>query len=85
MDVLQIVVAFWLSTWFMILIRTWSIIARLVDTYKITLLQRYRVSHFLIYAISLVIIAPALWQVVVSDIKRKQYVLSYVNALRKKK
>ena len=85
MDVLQVVVAFWLSTWFMILVRTWRIIARLVDTYEIRLLQKYRVLHFLVYSTSLLIIAPALWQVVVSDIKRKRYVLSYVNALRKEK
>tara|TARA_A200000159_G_C7081331_1_gene238624 strand:+ start:157 stop:366 length:210 start_codon:yes stop_codon:yes gene_type:complete len=69
----------------MVLARTWSIINRLVDTYEIALVQKFRVLHFLIYAISLLIIAPALWQVVVSDIRRKQYVLSYVNALRKEK
>ncbi len=85
MDVLQVVVAFWLSTWFMVLVRTWSIISRLIQTYEIALLQKYRSLHFIIYALSLLIIAPALWQVVVSDIKRKQYVLSYVNALRKEK
>ena len=85
MDVLQVVVAFWLSTWFMILVRTWSIIRRLVDTYEIVLLQKYRSLHFIIYAFSLLIIAPALWQVVVSDIKRKQYILAYVNALKGKK
>ncbi len=85
MDVLSVLGAFWLSTWFMVLARTWSIINRLVDTYEIALVQKFRVLHFLIYAISLLIIAPALWQVVVSDIRRKQYVLSYVNALRKEK
>ena len=85
MDVLSVLGAFWLSTWLMVLVRTWSIINRLVDTYEIALVQKFRVLHFLIYAISLLIIAPALWQVVVSDIRRKQYVLSYVNALRKEK
>ena len=85
MDVLQIVGAFWLSTWFMLIFRTWSIISRLIETYEIALLRKYRSLHFVIYAISLLIIAPVLWQVVVSDIKRKQYILSYVNALKERR
>ena len=85
MDVLQVVGAFWLSTWFMLLVRTWSIIRRLIQTNEIVLLQKYRSLHFIIYAFSLLIIAPALWQVVVSDIKRKQYILAYVDALKGKK
>jgi len=69
----------------MLLVRTWSIIRRLIQTNEIVLLQKYRSLHFIIYAFSLLIIAPALWQVVVSDIKRKQYILAYVDALKGKK
>ena len=42
MDVLQIIGAFWLSTWLMIMFRTFGIISRLVDTYEIALVQKFK-------------------------------------------
>ena len=85
MDVLTGISAFWLSTWIMILYRTIGIINRLVDTYEIALVQKYRALHFIIYTVMTLVIAPVLWQVVVSDLHRKRYVVSYVDALRKRK
>ena len=85
MDVLTGISAFWLSTWIMILYRTISIINRLVDTYEIALVQKYRALHFIIYTVMTLLLAPVLWQVVVSDLHRKRYVVSYVDALRKRK
>ena len=85
MDVLTGITAFWVATWIMLLYRTIGIIHRLVDTYEIALIQKYKALHFIIYAFSLLIIAPALWQVVVSDYYRERYIISYVDALRKKK
>lgn len=85
MDVLTFVGAFWISTWIMLLFRTWSIIARLIDTYQIVLAQRYKALHFCIYSFSLIFITPLLWQVAFNDEYRKRYVLAYVNALRKNK
>ena len=85
MDVLQIVAAFWLSTWLMLMLRTFGIIRRLVDTYEIALLQKYRSLHFIILSFLYLVVAPALWQVIVSDYKRKKYILGYVNALKERK
>ena len=85
MDVLQVVGAFWLSTWLMIMFRTFSIINRLVDTYEIALVQKYKFIHLVILGLFFLFTAPALWQVVVSDLKRKAFIISYVNALRKEK
>jgi len=85
MDVLTGISAFWLSTWIMLMFRTLSIIARLVDTYEIALVQKYRSLHLIIISIFFLFTAPFLWQVVVSDIKRKQFILAYVNALKGKK
>lgn len=84
MDVLQVVSAFWLSTWLMIMFRTFSIINRLVDTYEIALVQRYKFIHLIILSVFFLFTAPALWQIVVSDIKRKAFIITYVNALRNK-
>tara|TARA_R100000742_G_C4256304_1_gene74178 strand:+ start:50 stop:307 length:258 start_codon:yes stop_codon:yes gene_type:complete len=85
MDVLTGIGAFWLSTWVMILFRTVSIVDKLVDTYEITLIQKYRAFHYIIYAFSTLLIAPLLWQIVVSDYSRKKFIISYVDALRKRK
>ena len=82
MDVLQVIGAFWLSTWLMVMLRTFSIINRLVDTHEIALVQKYKSLHLIILSIFFLFTAPALWQIVVSDIKRKAFIISYVNALR---
>ena len=82
MDVLQVIGAFWLSTWLMVMLRTFGIINRLVDTYEIALVQKYKSLHLIILSIFFLFTAPALWQIVVSDIKRKAFIISYVNALR---
>jgi len=84
MDVLAGIGAFWLSTWFMLMFRTLSIITRLVDTYEIALVQKYKGLHIIILSIFYLFTAPFLWQVVFSDIKRKQFIIAYVNSLRKK-
>ena len=85
MDVLTGISAFWLSTWIMLMFRTFGIIARLVDTYKIALLQKHRSLHFVILGFLYLIVAPVLWQVIVSDYKRKKFILGYVNALKERK
>lgn len=85
MDVLTGIGAFWLSTWIMILFRTVGIINRLVDTYEIALVQKYRALHFIVYTVMIIVIAPLLWQVIPFDESRKRFVLSYVDALRKRK
>ena len=48
MDVLTVIGAFWLSTWIMLMFRTFSIINRLVDTYKIALVQKFKFIHLII-------------------------------------
>ena len=85
MDVLIVIGAFWLSTWIMLMFRTFSIINRLVDTYEIALVQKFKGLHLIILSIFFLVTAPFLWQVVVSDIRKKQFIISYVNALRKEK
>ena len=52
MDVLAGIGAFWLSTWFMLMFRTLSIINRLVDTYEIALVQKYRGLHLIMASAS---------------------------------
>ena len=85
MDVLIGIGAFWISTWFMLMYKTIPIITRLVETYEIALVQKFKILHWIILSVSLFLIAPFLWQVVVSDKKKKAFIISYVNALRKEK
>ena len=85
MDVLTIIGAFWLSTWIMLMFRTFSIINRLVDTYKIALVQKFKFIHLIILGLFFLFTAPFLWQVVVSEQKRKLFIVSYINALIGKK
>ena len=76
MDVLIVIGAFWLSTWIMLMFRTFSIINRLVDTYEIALVQKFKGLHLIILSIFFLVTAPFLWQVVVSDIRKKQFIIS---------
>ena len=85
MDVLTVISAFWLSTWIMLMLRTFAIINRLVDTYKIALVQKFKFIDLIILGLFFLFTAPFLWQVVVSEQKRKLFVVSYINALIGKK
>lgn len=85
MDVLSSIGAFWLSTWVMLMYRTIGIINRLVDTYEIALVQKYKLLHTIILATFYLVCAPFLIQVVFSNAKRKVFVISYINALKGKK
>ena len=85
MDVLSSIGAFWLSTWVMLMYRTIGIINRLVDTYEIALVQKFKFIHLIILGLFFLFTAPFLWQVVVSEQKRKLFVVSYINALIGKK
>ena len=82
MDVLSSIGAFWLSTWVMLMYRTIGIINRLVDTYEIALVQRYKLLHTIILATFYLVCAPFLIQVVFSDKYRKSFIIKYVDALR---
>ena len=82
MDVLIGIGAFWLSTWIMLMYRTFAIIHRLVDTYEIALVQKYKLLHMLILSIMYLLCAPFLIQVVFSDKYRKSFIIKYVAALR---
>ena len=82
MDVLTGISAFWLSTWIMLMYRTFGIIRRLVDTYEIALVQKYKLLHMLILSIMYLLCAPFLIQVVFSDKYRKSFIIKYVDALR---
>ena len=82
MDVLSSIGAFWLSTWVMLMYRTIGIINRLVDTYEIALVQKYKLLHMLILSIMYLLCAPFLIQVVFSDKYRKSFIIKYVDALR---
>ena len=84
MDVLIGIGAFWLSTWIMLMYRTFAIIRRLVDTYEIALVQKYKLLHMLILSIMYLLCAPFLIQVVFSDKYRKSFIIKYVDALCKK-
>jgi hypothetical protein len=69
----------------MLMLRTFAIINRLVDTYKIALVQKFKFIHLIILGLFFLFTAPFLWQVVVSEQKRKLFVVSYINALIGKK
>ena len=45
MDVLIGIGAFWISTWFMLMYKTIPIITRLVETYEIALVQKFKILH----------------------------------------
>ena len=82
MELWTITLSFWLSTWLMLIWRTYPLVMRLVGLKpEGTLIIKYRHIHFVIYSLSLMILTPFIWQVALLDGKRKTWVIAYVNSI----
>ncbi len=86
MEPWTIVLSFWLTTWLMLIWRTYSISMRLIEKgQKDTLVTQYRLVHFIIYVVGILILTPFIWKVAIFEKPRKKWVLAYVGEILGKK
>ena len=86
MEIWTVVISLWLSTWLMAVSRTYSLIMYMVKDYKGgKLIRDYRKTHAFIYGVSMIFIAPFIWQICFFEEPRRNFVVSYVNAIVKDK
>ena len=86
MEIWTVVISLWLSTWLMAVSRTYSLIMYMVKDYKGgKLIRDYRKTHAVIYGVSMIFIAPFIWQICFFEEPRRNFVVSYVNAIVRNK
>jgi len=82
MEIWIVVISLWLSTWLMAVSRTYSLIMYMVKDYKGgKLIREYKKTHAVIYGVSMIFIAPFVWQICFFEEPRRNFVVSYVNAI----
>jgi hypothetical protein len=82
MEPWTIILSFWLSTWLMLVWRTYPVMMRIIERKpEGRIVLKYRAVHFVMYILSLFILTHWIFQVVFSENKRKMWVLAYVNAI----
>ena len=81
MEVLYILLSIYLSTWLMIMFRTFSIIAYILQDREEELLTKWKTMHFLVYGLGTVLIVPLIWQIAFFEGVRKTWVLAYCDAV----
>ena len=82
MEIWTVVISMWLTTWAMAVGRTYSLIVYMVGDYKGgKLIRNYKKTHAVIYGVSMIFIAPFIWQICFFEEPRRKFVVSYVNAI----
>ena len=79
MEVWTIVSAVWLSSWVMLMFRTYAIISRMIRTTPGgELIVRFKYLHAGIYAVCIFILTPFIWTIIINDVQRKAWCVTYV-------
>ena len=82
MEIWTVVISMWLTTWAMAVSRTYKLVVQLVGDYEGgKLIRDYRITHAIIYGVSMIFIAPFIWQVCFFEEPRRSFVVAYVNAI----
>ena len=82
MEPWTVVLSLWLTTWLMLIWKTYFVSMRLIEKDpRGTVIITYRKLHFIIYVVGLFIIAPFIWQVAIFERSRKRWVLAYVKGI----
>lgn len=81
MAVLYVLLSIYLSTWIMIMLRTFSLISFILKDRKEKLLTKWKTMHFIVYGLGIVCLVPFIWQIVLFEGVRKDWVLAYCNAV----
>ena len=82
MEPWTVILSLWLTTWLMLVWRTYPISMRMISNNpKGSIITKYKYLHFVVYTVSLLAITPFISQVAFSDKLRKKWVIAYVNGI----
>jgi len=82
MEIWIVVISLWLATWALAVGRTYSLIVLMIADYEGgELIRDYRITHAIIYGVTMIIISPFIWQICFFDEPRRSFVISYANAV----
>jgi len=82
MEPWTVILSLWLTTWLMLVWRTYPISMRMIsNSPKGSIITKWRYLHFVLYVVSLFAITPFISQVAFSDRLRKKWVIAYVNGI----
>ena len=84
MGLWTVIVSAYVTTWVMMIYRTWSISMYMLEAKQPeNLMLKYRIMAFITYIFCMIPIVPFIPQVAVSDRARKKFIIAYVNAITK--
>ena len=84
MGLWTVIVSAYITTWVMMVFRTWSISMYMIE-YKqpSNLMIKYRGLAFVIYIFCMVPLVPFIPHIAVNNGARKRFIIAYVNAITK--
>jgi len=79
-----VIASAFITTWIMMVYRTWSISMYMIEIKQPeNLMIKHRILGFIIYSLCMTLLVPFIPQVAVSNRARKSFCLSYVKAITK--
>ena len=81
MEAIPLIACLYISTWLMIVYRTFFIARYILIFRKEKLVTNRPILHFIAYSIGAFIITPFIWQVALFEEPRKNWVKGYCNAI----
>jgi len=82
MEPWTVILSLWLTTWLMLVWRTYFISMRMISNNpKGSIITKWKYLHFVVYTVSLLVITPFIVQIAFSDRLRKKWVIAYVNGI----
>jgi hypothetical protein len=86
MGLWTVIVSAYITTWIMMIYRTWSISIYLIEKKQPSnLMLKYRNLGFIIYIFCMMPLVPLVPHIAVSNRARKNFCIAYVNAVTKEK
>ena len=84
MGLWTVIVSAYVTTWVMMIYRTWSISMYMLEAKQPeNLMLKYRIMAFITYIFCMIPIVPFIPQVAISDRARRKFIIAYVNAITK--
>ena len=84
MGLWTVIVSAYVTTWVMIIYRTWSISMYMLEVKQPeNLMLKYRILAFFTYIFCMIPLVPFIPYVAISDKARRKFIIAYVNAITK--
>ena len=84
MGLWTVIVSAYVTTWVMMIYRTWSISMYMLEAKEPeNLMLKYRILAFFTYIFCMIPLVPFIPYIAISDKARKKFIIAYVNAITK--